>query len=149
MKTTKRVLAITAPFLLTTPAFSKDILYLRCNVTSDLLIADLTTSKVAEDRTIEDIAILKIDLKASTAHDARSEQAIDIAIKGKTALITQRINDDEIKLDDDGELHLSPPYSFSGSGKGVYKSKNQKVDYIYKGSCIKTDPEAFHESFNQ
>jgi len=59
----KRILAITSPFFLTTPAFSEDILYLKCEVTTNLLISNLATSKTVEDRTIEDISILKIDLK--------------------------------------------------------------------------------------
>ena len=82
----KRILAITAPFFLTTPAFSKDTLYLKCNVTSDFLITDLTTSQIVDDRSIDDTSILKIDLKASTAHDTRSEEAIDNIIKRKWLL---------------------------------------------------------------
>ena len=132
-----------------TPAFSKDTLSLKCNVTSDFLITDLTTSQVVDDRSIDDTSILKIDLKASTAHDTRSEEAIDIIIKRKMALMPQRINEDEMQLEDDGKLHLIPPYPLSGTGKGVYKSKNQKVDYAYQGSCIEVDSSAFDKVLNQ
>ena len=149
MKIMKRILFIAVPFLLTTPAFSKDILYLKCKVTSDFLISDLATSKVIEDRTIDDISILKIDFKRSTAHDTRSEQAIDIVIKRKMALIAQRINDDEIKLYDDGSLHLLPPYPLSGTGKTVFKSKNRKVNYTYQGSCSEVDASVFNDALNQ
>ena len=145
----KRILAITAPFFLTTPTFSEDILYLKCEVTSNLLISNLATSKTVEDRTIEDISILKIDLKGSTAHDTRSEQAIDIVIEKKTALIVQKIDDDEIRLDDNGSLHLIPPYSFSGTGEAVYKSKNRKANYTYQGSCSEADASVFNESLDQ
>lgn len=149
MKIMKRVLNITIPLLLTTPAFSKDTLYLECHVTSDFLITDLATSKVVDDRSIDDISILKIDLKASTAHDMRSEEAIDIVIKRKIALITQRINDDEIKFNDDGSLHLIPPYPLSGTGEAVYKSKNRKANYTYQGSCSEIDSSMFKEALNQ
>ena len=145
----KRLLLITTIFLATPPAFSKDILYLKCKVTSDFLIADLATSKVVDDRTIEDISILKIDFKASTAHDARSKEAADIVIEGKMALIEQRIDDDEIKLNDDGGLHLIPPYPLSGAVKGIYKSKNQKVNSTYQGSCIEVDASVFDKALNQ
>ena len=114
-----------------------------------VLVSDLTTSKVVEDRTIDDISILKIDFKASTAHDARSEEALDIVIKRKTALMPQRINEDKIQFEDDGRLHLIPPYPLSGTGKVVYKSKNQKADYVYQGSCIEVDASAFDKILNQ
>ena len=146
----KRLLLLISALLVSSPpAFSKDILYLKCKVTSDFLITDLATSKLIEDRTIDDISILKIDFKASTAHDTRSEQAVDIVIEEKMALIPQRINDDGIKLNDDGNLHLNPPYSLSGAGKAVYKFKNQKANYSYKGSCVEVDTSVFHESLNQ
>ena len=109
MKIMKRILIISIPFIMITPAFSKDTLYLKCNVTSDFLITDLTTSQVVAYRSIDDTSILKIDLKASTAHDTRSEEAIDIIIKRKMAFMAQRINDNEVKLNDDGSLHLIPP----------------------------------------
>ena len=87
MKIMKRILIISIPFIMITPAFSKDTLYLNCNVTSDFLINDLTTSQTVDDRSIDDTSILKIGLKASTAHDTRSEEAIDIIIKRKMAFI--------------------------------------------------------------
>ena len=149
MKTMKRILIISIPFIMITPAFSKDTLYLKCNVTSDFLITDLTTSQVVDDRRIYDTSILKIDLKASTALDTRSEEAIDIVIKRKMAFIAQRINDNEIKLNDDGSLHLIPPYPLSGTGEAVYKSKNRKANYTYRGSCNGIDSSRFNEALNQ
>ncbi len=146
----KRLLLLLTTLLVSsTQASARDILYLNCKVTSEFLVSDLATSKVVEDRTIDDISILKIDLKASTAHDARSEEAVDIVIEGEMALIEQRIDDDEIQLNDDGSLHLIPPYPMSGTGKTVYKSKNQKADYAYQGSCIELDASAFYEALNQ
>ena len=132
-----------------TQASARDILCLKCRVTSDFLISDIATSKVVDDRTIDDISILKIDFKASTAHDARSKEAADIVIEGKMALIEQRIDDDEIKLNDDGGLHLIPPYPLSGAVKGIYKSKNQKVNSTYQGSCIEVDASVFDKALNQ
>ena len=146
----KRLLLLISTLMVSsTQASARDILYLKCKVTSEFLVSDLTTSKVVEDRTIDDISILKIDFKASTAHDARSEEALGIFIKKKMALMPQRINEDEIQLEDDGRLHLIPPYPLSGTGKGVYKSKNQKVDYAYQGSCIEVNNSAFDEVLNQ
>ena len=65
------------------------------------------------------------------------------------ASIVQRINDDEIKLDDEGRLHLVRPYPLSGAGETVYKSKNQKANYTYQGSCSEVDALAFKEALNQ
>jgi len=149
MKAIKRMRFIIIPFLLITPAFSKDVLYLKCKVQSDFLISDLTTSKLVEDRTIDDISILKIDLKSSTAHDARGEQAVDIVVKKKMALIVQRINDDEIKLSDDSSLQLIPPYPLSGTGEAVYKSKNRKANYTYQGSCSEVNASVFDEALSR
>ena len=146
----KRLLLLISTLMVSsTQAYARDILYLKCKVTSEFLVSDLATSKAVEDRTIDDISILKIDFKASTVHDARSEEALDIFIKRKMALMPQRINDDKIQLEDDGRLHLIPPSPLSGTGKGVYKSKNQKVDYTYQGSCIEVDSSAFHKILNQ
>ena len=146
----KRLMVLISALLVpSTPASARDILYFKCNVTSDLLISDLATSKVVDNRSIDDISILKIDLKASTAHDTRSEQAIDIVIEKKTVLIVQKIDDDEIMLDDNGSLHLIPPYSFSGTGEAVYKSKNRKANYTYQGSCSEADASVFNESLDQ
>ena len=143
------LLLISALMVSSTQASSKDILYLKCKVTADVLITDLATSKIVEDRTIDDISILKIDFEASTAHDARSEEAADIVIEGKMALIAQKINDNEVKFEDDGNLHLSPPYSLSGAGKTVYKSKNQKANYTYQGLCIEVEASVFDKALNQ
>ena len=145
----KRLLLITTFFLATPPAFPKAILYLKCKVTADVLITDLATSKIVEDRTIDDISILKIDFEASTAHDVRSEEAVDIVTEGEKALIAQRINDNEVKFEDDSNLHLRPPYSFSGVGKTAYKSKTQKANYTYQGSCIEVDASVFDKALNQ
>ena len=145
----KRLLLITTFFLATPPAFPKDILYLKCKVTADMMSTNLTTSKVIEDRTIDDISILKIDFNASTAHDMRSPEAHEILIQGDRALIHQRINDDEVKFYDDGNLRLSSPYSLSGEGEAIYKSKNQKLNYSYQGSCIEVDASEFNEALNQ
>ena len=146
----KRLLLLISTLMVSsTQASARDILYLKCKVTSDFLITDLTTSQVVDDRSIDDTSILKIDLKASTAHDTRSEEAIDIIIKRKMALMPQRINEDEIQLEDDGRLHLIPPYPLSGTGKGVYKLKNQKVNYAYQGSCIEVDSSEFDKALNQ
>ena len=142
------MLLISALMVSSTQASARDILCLKCRVTSDFFISDIATSKVVDDRTIDDISILKIDFKAGTAHDARSEQSIDIVIKRKTALIAQRINDNEMQLDD-GSLRLIPPYPLSGTGKAVYKSKNQKADYSYRGSCVEVSASIFREALNQ
>ena len=114
-----------------------------------MMSTNLTTSKVIEDRTIDHISILKIDFNASTAHDMRSPEAHEILIQGDRALIHQRINDDEVKFYDDGNLRLSSPYSLSGEGEAIYKSKNQKLNYSYQGSCIEVDASEFNEALNQ
>ena len=146
----KRLMLLISTLLVSsTQASARDILYLKCKVTSDFLIHDLATSKIVDNRTIDDISILKIDFKESTAHDTRSEQSIDIVIKKKMALITQRVSDDEMKIDDDGILHLIPPYPFAGTGKAFYKAKNQKADYAYQGSCMEVGVSVFHEALNQ
>ncbi|MDC3185899.1 hypothetical protein OBA47_01525 [bacterium] len=146
------MLLISALLVSSPPASSKDILYLKCKVTADMMTTDLTTSKVIEDRTIDHISILKIDFKISTAHDMYSPEAHDILTQANRDLIAQRINDDEVKFYDDGNLRLSSPYSLSGDGKAIYKSKNEKVNYSYQGPCVEVDASEFnkvHEALNQ
>jgi len=63
--------------------------------------------------------------------------------------MAQRINDNEVKLNDDGSLHLIPPYPLSGTGGAVYKSKNRKANYTYRGSCNGIDSSRFNEALNQ
>ena len=77
-----------------------------------------------------------------------SPEAHDILIQGYRALIAQRINDDEVKFYDDGNLCLSSPYSLSGEGKAIYKSKNQKASYSYQGPCIEVEASEFNETLN-
>ena len=48
------------------PAIADDYLYLRCKTSVDLVNTNSITSKITEDRIIDDIAILKVDFKMKT-----------------------------------------------------------------------------------
>jgi hypothetical protein len=42
-----------------------------------------------------------------------------------------------------------PPYSTSGSGTAILKSKNETRNYSYKGSCEEIDASAFDEALRK
>ena len=108
-----------------------------------------TTSKITEDRAIDDIAIIKVDFKMKTIFDSRSEGPLDIAIQDKILTIPQRINDRELKLEDIGRIELTSPYTLSGKGTAIYKSKNQALTYSHEGLCKEVDASVFESALKE
>ena len=80
-----------ALLLSASPAVADDLLYLRCKQSVDMVITDLITSKIVEDRTIDDISILKIDFSKKTMHDSRAGVTVNFALKSKIATIIQKL----------------------------------------------------------
>ena len=61
--------------------------------------------------------------------------------------IIQRIDDDETILNGVDKIELMPPYSWSGSGTIISKSKNLIRIYSYEeGSCEEIDAPMFDEA---
>ena len=131
------------------PAVADDFLYLKCKQSVDMVITDLTTSKIVEDRTIDDISILKIDFSKKTMHDSRAELTVNFALKNKIATIIQKVDDDEVKLDDATKIKLSPPYLNSSTGKGILKAKNQSSTHKAEGKCEEVDASVWNKSFKE
>ena len=64
--------------------------------------------------------------------------------------IIQRIDDDETTLNGVDKIELMPPYSWSGSGTIILKSKNVTRNYSYEvGSCEEIDASVFDEALRQ
>ncbi|KZR91174.1 hypothetical protein [Synechococcus sp. MIT S9508] len=138
-----------ALLLSASPAIADDLLYLRCKQSVDIVITDLITSEIVEDRTIDDISILKIDFSKKTMHDSRAGLTVNFALKNKIATIIQKVDDDEVKVDDVTKIKLSPPYLNSSTGTGIVKAKNQSSTYRAEGVCEEVDASAWNESFKQ
>mgnify|MGYP001199403091 FL=1 len=138
-----------ALLLSASPAVADDYLYLRCKASVDLVNTNSATSKITEDRTIDDIAILKVDFKMKTILDSRSEGPLNVSIQDKMLSIPQRIDNKELKLDDIGKIKLTPPYTLSGRGTAIYKSKNQTSTYSYEGPCKEIDASVFEEALKE
>ena len=141
---------IGALLLSASPAAAGDYLYLRCKSTAELVTTNTKSSKILDDRTIDDIALLKIDFKQKTVLDSRSEAALGYTLQNKTMTIIQRIDDDETILNGVDKIELMPPYSWSGSGTIILKSKNVTRNYSYEeGSCEEIDASVFDEALRQ
>ena len=146
----RSLLALGALLLSVSPAFADDYLYLRCKLSIDWVQRNSITSKITEDRTIDDIALLKVDFQRKTILDTRSEGGpLDIAIQGKTLIVTQKIEEKEFKLEDDGRIESTPPYAMSGKGSGIFKAKIQIATYSYEGLCEEIDASVFEEALKE
>ena len=145
----KLPILFSALLLSASPAIADDNLYLRCQSSVDWVQRNSTTSKITEDRTIVDIAFLKVDFKKKTILDTRSEGPLDIAIQNKTLTITQKIEAKEFKLEDVGTIEMTPPYAMSGKGSGIFKSKNETATYSYEGLCEEIDESVFEKALKE
>ena len=138
-----------ALLLSASPAVADDFLYLRCTQSVDMIITDLITSKIVEDRTMDDISILEIDFSKKTMHDSRAGLTVNFALKNKIAIIIQKVDDDEVKLDDVTKIKLFSPYSNSSTGTGILKAKNQSSTHRAEGECEEVDASAWNKSFKE
>ena len=135
-----------ALLLSASPAAAGEYLYLRCKCSADIVTTESKSYKILDDRTIDDIALLKIDFKQNTVLDSRSEAALGFSLQINTMTIIQKIDDDEMKLNAVDKIELMPPYSWSGSGTAILKSKNVTRNYSYEGSCEEIDASIFDEA---
>ena len=131
------------------PAAAGDYLYLRCKYSVDIVTTNTKTSKINEDRTIDDTALLKIDFNKKTVLDTRSSAALGFTLQHETMTIIQKVDDDEMKLNSVDKIELIPPYATSGSGSAISKSKNATRTYSYEGSCEEIDASVFDEAQSQ
>ncbi|WP_037990606.1 hypothetical protein [Synechococcus sp. CC9616] len=145
----KLIPLIGALLLSASPTAARDYLYLRCKYSVDMVTTNTKTSKISEDRTIDDRALLKIDFKQKTVLDARSPAALGYMLQNKTMTIIQNIDDDETKLNGVDKIELMPPYSTSGTGTAIFKSKNETRTYSYEGSCEEIDASVFDEALRK
>ena len=146
-----KLLPLIGPLLLSaSPAAAGDYLYLRCKCSADIVTTESKSFKILDDRTIDDIALLKIDFKQKTVLDARSPAALGYTLQNKTMTIIQKIDDDEMKVNSVDKIELIPPYSWSGSGTIILKSKNVTRNYSYEeGSCEEIDASVFDEALRK
>ena len=140
---------IGAVLISASPSAAGDYLYLRCKYSVDIVTTNTKTSKINEDRTIDDRALIKIDFNKKTVLDARSPAALGFTLQNKTMTIIQKIDDDETKLNGVDTMELVPPYSTSGSGTAILKSKNVTRTYSYEGSCEEIDASVFDEALRK
>lgn len=140
---------ISALLLSATSTTADDYLYLRCKVPVHSVTTNASTSKIVEDRTIDDVSILKIDFTKKTIHDSRAKGAVDVTIKNDIATIIQKVDDDEIKMDDVTKINLAPPYSISAKGTIIAKTSNESQTYRARGLCEEVDASVWEESFKK
>ena len=145
----KSLLALGVLLLSAPPAFADDLLYLRCKATTNIVISYAKTSKTIEDRTIDDIAIIKIDFVKKTVHDSRSEGPASMMVQNNNMTVTVEIDDDELKINDESDWDLTLPISFSQRGSGIDKIKNQAFTYNAKGVCEEVDSLVWDKALNQ
>ena len=146
----KRLSVLLGALLLSaSPAVADDYLYLRCQSSVDWVQRNSITSKITEDRTFDDIALLKVDFKRKTALDARSEGPVDIVIQDKVLTVTQKVEEKEFTLEDALTIELTPPYAMSGKGSGIFKPKNETATISYEGLCEEIDESVLENALNQ
>ena len=109
-----------ALFLSASPVIADDFIFLKCKYAVDLVTINSITSEIIEDRTIDDIALLKVDLKKKTIFDTRSSRPLDIAIQDGMITLVVQSEDEEMKIDDAAKIELRPPYSLKQRGIIVF-----------------------------
>ena len=73
MRSLLRTVSLLGALLLSAlPAAAGNYLYLRCKYSVDIVTTNTKTSKIYEDRTIDDSALIKIDFNKKTVLDTRS-----------------------------------------------------------------------------
>ena len=121
----KLAILLGALVLSASPAIADDFVYLRCNASVDILITDSTTSKIIEEKTVDDIAIIKIDFINKTILDARSEGPLSFKLRNNIMNVLTDSDDNRYKINDVFKLNLTSPISYSQRGAVVFKPKNE------------------------
>ncbi len=145
----KLAILLGALVLSASPAIADDFVYLRCKASVDILITDSTTSKIIEEKTVGDIAIIKIDFIKKTILDARSEGPLSFKLRNNIMNVLTDSDDNRYKINDVFRLSLTPPISYSQRGTIVFKSKNQAYAHSSEGSCEEVDASVFEEALKE
>tara|TARA_Y100000589_G_scaffold193663_1_gene183243 strand:+ start:193 stop:537 length:345 start_codon:yes stop_codon:yes gene_type:complete len=114
-----------------------------------MVLVDAKTSKVKEDRTIDEIFVFKINFINKTIRDSRSKIPVNIIVQNKNMTITLDSEDDELKISDKSEWNLTPPISYSQRGSIIDKIKNLSGTYNGEGVCKEVDASVWDEALNQ
>ena len=138
-----------ALLLSASPVLADDFVFLKCKYAVDLVTINSTTSEIIEDRTMDDIALLKVDLKNKTIFDTRSSRPLDIAIQDGMITLVVQSEDEEMKIDDAAKIELRPPYSLKQRGTIVFKSKNRTNTHNAEGQCKEIEASVFKRALKE
>ena len=138
-----------ALLLSASPVLADDFVFLKCKYAVDLVTINSTTSEIIEDRTMDDIAFLRVNLKNKTIFDTRSSRPLDIAIQDGMITLVVQSEDEEMKIDDTAKIELRPPFSLKQRGTIVFKSKNRANTHNAEGQCKKIDASVFKKSLKK
>ena len=141
----KYLLALGALLLSASSAVADDLLYLRCKKSDDIVITNSATSQIIEERTKDDISILKIDLTKKTLTDARAGYPLSFAVQNKVIIATFKVDNDVLKSADIFKLNLMSPYSISAKGTAIVKTMNKSLTSRGEGSCEEVDASVFEK----
>ena len=142
-------LLLGALLLSASPVIADDYLYFRCNQSGDLVITNSTTSKIIEDRYLEDIAYVKVDFKKKTVFDTRSAEPLSFTIQNNIITVLTRAEYNEVEINDVVKMNSLPPYPISSNGTVVFKNKNRTNTHRAIGTCEEIDASVFEEALKQ
>jgi len=145
----RSLLVLGALLLSASPAFANDYLYFRCNQSGDFFTTNSTTSKIIEDRHLEDIAYIKVDFKKKTVLDTRSAGPLSFTVQNNIMTVLTKSDDDELKINDVVKMNLLPPYPISSNGTIVFKNMNRTNTHRTIGTCEEIDASVFEEALKQ
>lgn len=128
------------------PAVANDLLYLRCIQSGDLVITNSTTSKIIEDKNLEDIAYVKVNFKKKTVFDTRSAGPLSFTVQNNFMTVLIKAEDDDLKVNDVIKMNLLPPYPISSNGTVVFKNKNRTNTHRAIGTCEEIDALVFEKA---
>ena len=98
---------------------------------------------------MDDIALLKVDLKNKTIFDTRSSRPLDIAIQDGMITLVVQSESEEMKIDDAAKIELRPPYSLKQRGTIVFKSKNRTNTHNAEGQCKEIEASVFKRALKE
>ena len=145
----KSLLALSALLLSASPATADDFLYLRCKQSVNLVTTNSITSKIIEDRTLDDVSILKIDFIKKSILDTRSAGPLSFTVQNNVMNVLTKSDDDELKINDVFKLNLFPPYLNSSRGTIVFKTKNKTNAHSANGFCKEVDGSVFEKALKE
>tara|TARA_B100000073_G_scaffold321400_1_gene301903 strand:- start:112 stop:561 length:450 start_codon:yes stop_codon:yes gene_type:complete len=145
----KSLLVLGALLVSASPVIADDYLYFRCNQSGDLVITNSTTSKIIEDRYLEDIAYVKVDFKKKTVFDTRSAEPLSFTIQNNVITVLTKAEYNEVKINDVVKMNLLPPYPISSNGTIVFKNNNRTNTHRTIGTCEEIDASVFEKALKE